>query len=754
MHKKEEKIIEILKDKKLSTLEKIQKLERDIPHYLDNRLFSAPQIVDYELLPIIGIILYKKQKYDNALPFLEKSSQIEEKSIPDHLKVDIFEYLANLYERKQQINNTIRILEMGADLAEKIDDKKGSLYFLSCLGTKYLQIRDFKKSIQFHQKSLELSIQMKDKKKESICLNHIGVVYYTIENYEKALDYFLKSFNLRKRGENKLYLANTLNNIGAIYHHLAKFEDSIKVLEQALELHTSINNKLGISNSLNNIGIAYDRMGKYHKALEYHLQNLKLREKSGEDNKISTTLSNIGNVYKNSGNFDEAKKYYQQSLNRFEKSMLDSDKVILFTNMGSVYLELQQYPEAFTFLDRSLTIAEKINSKDLIKAIYNLLSEYYYRIQDYQNSLKFQRKYSELQEEIHEKNTSKKILELQLNFEIEQQEKEKEIAKLKSIGNKYSLITKDLEQRIERKFIGESRSIKHIIEETLHVAKFKDTNVIITGESGTGKEIIARIIHHASSRKEYGFFPINCSAVPETLLESEFFGHKKGSFTGAINDKKGLFELAQRGTLFLDEIADMPLSLQAKLLRVLEEKKVKKIGSEKEIFVEVRIIAATNRNLDELITKEQFRLDLYHRINTFIIEIPPLRERPEDIEPLMKHYTQLYKNKFNMLNLRIDENLIEHLRRYHFPGNVRELKNLVERAIIICKNNILDESCFPILATEDKSYLTDNLNIKQNEERLIKAALQKTNNNQTKAAKLLGISRHTLIRKLTKIDKI
>ncbi len=758
--KLDEKLIAVLSAKNLSLSQKINNLETIDADFHNKKIFqnfsSALESLPtkkHKLLPIIGYIHYQKKDFEQAIDFLENSLKLHQQIISDKIRTDILEKLSNIYEIKKEKENSVRILQEGLKLTATNDDKKGELFFSSCLGTHYLQIRDFKRAMHYHKRSLEISIELKDRKKESVCLNHIGVVYYTIENYEKALEYILRSFELRKKGENKHYLGNSLNNIGVIYQHLEKFEKSVEVIEKALKIHESINNKEGISTSLNNLGTAYDRLEKFEKALQCHLKNLALRQEIDDKSRILSSMSNIGNVYKNSGDFAKALEYYQRSLNDFTDYLTDADKVILYTNLGSVYMELQNYQKAEKFFLAGEKIAEKIDSKESLKSIYNYLSDHFERLQEHKQSLKYFKKYTQLKDEFHQKHTSKKILELQLNFEIEQQEKEHEINKLKKFSNKYSLINKDLEQRIEKEFLGESKAIRSIIKETLNVAKYKDTNVIITGESGTGKEIIARIIHHASVRKSYGFYPINCTAIPDTLLESEFFGHKKGSFTNAINDKKGFFELAHKGTLFLDEIADMPLNLQAKLLRVLEEKKLKKLGDEKEIFIDVRIIAASNRDIEKLVEKEKFRLDLYHRINTLIINIPPLRQRPEDIQPLLNYFIEKFKHKFNIPELKIDNNLLDHLHHYNFPGNVRELKNLVERALIICDNNILDSSCFPILTAKEQAQEFTDLNIKKNEEQLIRSALEKTGNNQTKAAKILGISRHTLMRRIAEMRK-
>ncbi len=330
--------------------------------------------------------------------------------------------------------------------------------------------------------------------------------------------------------------------------------------------------------------------------------------------------------------------------------------------------------------------------------------------------------------------------------------------KLEKAENIGSLVSKELEGMIEKDFIGDSEAIKRVIKVALKAAKDKDVNVLVTGENGTGKEIISRIIHYGSPRNEQVFAPVNSSAIPSTLLESEFFGHVKGAFTDAREDKKGYFELANNGTLFLDEIADMPFSLQAKLLRAIEENKVKRVGGNKELPVDVRIISATNKNIEQLIDEDKFRIDLYHRINTIEIHIPPLRKRPEDIKPLLIHFVESLARKKNIEVPSINGNLIKKLQSYYFPGNVRELRNMVERALILHEGHELLPEDFPLKGDAKKESLSfDTLDLEQNELKLIVEALKRCDMNQTQAAELLCVSRDTLKRKIKKfrieIDK-
>jgi DNA-binding NtrC family response regulator len=325
---------------------------------------------------------------------------------------------------------------------------------------------------------------------------------------------------------------------------------------------------------------------------------------------------------------------------------------------------------------------------------------------------------------------------------------------LKRAEEKNSLISKSLEEKIDRQFIGVSPQILEVFEQATTAANYPDANVLITGESGTGKENIARIIHYSSSRKDHIFAAVNSSAITDTLLESEFFGHKKGSFTGAINDKMGYFEVCNHGTLFLDEIADMPFNLQAKILRATEEKVITRVGDTALIHTDFRIISATNHDIEDRVERKNFRLDLLHRLNTLHIHIPALRERPEDIKPLVEHFVKHFSTKLNKPDIRITNEVFDTLKKYDFPGNVRELRNMTERAIMLCKGNSLGVEDFRFKSHKtEKVVLNDEIvDLKLNEIKMIRKALQMCKYNQTSTADMLGITRDALIRKMKKYD--
>ena len=253
-----------------------------------------------------------------------------------------------------------------------------------------------------------------------------------------------------------------------------------------------------------------------------------------------------------------------------------------------------------------------------------------------------------------------------------------------------NLLVEDRFQRAHRgeAIIGESLALKELLRQVEIVAP-TDATVLLQGETGTGKELIARTLHQRSARQEYPFLAVNCAAIPAALLESELFGHERGAFTGAIAQKIGRFELAHQGTLFLDEIGDMPLDLQPKLLRVLQEQEFERLGSIRTRRVDVRLVAATNREVGQMVREGSFREDLYYRLNVFPLTLPPLRERPEDIPLLVRHFVHTYAQRLRKRIDTIPADALDALVGYHWPGNVRELQNVIERAVILTPDTVL-----------------------------------------------------------------
>jgi len=329
------------------------------------------------------------------------------------------------------------------------------------------------------------------------------------------------------------------------------------------------------------------------------------------------------------------------------------------------------------------------------------------------------------------------------------------VVELIRLRNENRRLRSDLMEKYQN-IVGKSSSMKRVFELIESTADARST-VLITGESGTGKELVARAVHYASGRAEKPFISLNCAALPENLVEAELFGYEKGAFTGAVRQHKGRFELADSGTLLLDEISEMPLNLQAKLLRVLQEKQLERLGSGTPIGVDVRIIATTNRNLRQAISEKSFREDLYYRLNVIPIHIAPLRDRMEDIPLLVSHFIEKYnaENKKNVES--IDEDVMRLLMKYHWPGNVRELENYIERAVVTASGSNLMQQAFPGELALGK--LADQvpgvkvgMSLQDGEKYLILKTLEQCEGNKTRAAEVLNVTPRTIRNKLAEYN--
>jgi len=326
------------------------------------------------------------------------------------------------------------------------------------------------------------------------------------------------------------------------------------------------------------------------------------------------------------------------------------------------------------------------------------------------------------------------------------------------IRQSYDQLSRELMQNLGLEIIGNSPQIKNLLKDISIAAQNPDTPVMICGESGTGKELVARSIHHLSARNAGYFCAVNCAAIPDNLFESECFGYEKGSFTGAQSAKPGWFEMADHGSLFLDEIGDMNALMQAKLLRISEDGQVRRIGSTRDRNVDVRIITATNRDIDAMVASGSFRGDLFHRINTFMISIPPLRERTADIPLLISYYLELICNKTGKKICSMEAELMDKLMSYSFPGNVRELKNILERAVILCDGKQirirhLRSDLWCCNPQSNPSSEPDELfDLKLIERQTIERALKKIGGNKLQAARLLNISWQALERRVKDMD--
>ena len=322
---------------------------------------------------------------------------------------------------------------------------------------------------------------------------------------------------------------------------------------------------------------------------------------------------------------------------------------------------------------------------------------------------------------------------------------------LESLRSTQKVLIADQDQGYNN-LVGKSPAMEKVMAIALKVAK-TDANIIILGENGTGKEVVARAIHRASLRSNNVFINVDLGAITESLFESELFGYKKGAFTDAKEDRAGRFEAANKGTIFLDEIGNLSQNLQSKLLSVLQSRKVVRLGSNKEIPIDVRLICATNMPLYQMVNENKFRQDLLYRINTVEIALPPLRDRLEDIEPLVEYYLDVYSKKYKIEKKRITAGTLKRLQKHDWPGNIRELQHAVERAVILSDSNILQPHDFFMEENSDRKnddFDPDNMNLEEVEKILIRKVVDKHGGNISRAAKELGLTRASLYRRIEK----
>ncbi len=378
------------------------------------------------------------------------------------------------------------------------------------------------------------------------------------------------------------------------------------------------------------------------------------------------------------------------------------------------------------------------------KQYLNFLVEYYIRKQDYQNAYD---QFQELLKKNREIETQYKILELESYLNLLEKYEEFKSDEM----SKRDLVSSIEKSKLEKSIVGKSLELRKVLGDSKIVANAHFSNVLLTGETGTGKELIAKLIHYNSNRRNKNFCEINLSALSPTLIESELFGYKKGAFTGALQDKKGLLEIVHNGTLFLDEISEIPTEIQTKLLKVIEEKSFYPIGATKPMQSNFRLICATNKDLKSLAEQDKFRIDLYYRLSSYEIVIPALRKRKSDIPLLVKYFIKIFSDELKRPEFSLTDNQMDLLLQYDFPGNVRELKNLAQR-IVICYHNgqAVDNVINSFITSREMNTELSTFNLEKIEKDTIIRALKRCKGVQSQAAKLLGISNNAIARKISK----
>jgi transcriptional regulator with GAF, ATPase, and Fis domain len=635
----------------------------------------------------------------------------------------------------------------------------------------YLNQSQFSQALELKNECISYFESQNNRRQLGLDYNAVSIIYRHINRLDKAIEFALKSVTIREELQDFASLAHTWLNLGSYYNESGKDVEALEMYTKSLELFSAVGDKSCVGQTSNNIGNIHLAQGNHQLALDYFISSFQLATEIDEKHLMAVTLENMGIIYSQHLN-DPAKglECYTQASALAEQIQ----DLYLYVTIQYLIVEVQnlagQYESSLAQLEQVSALVFEYKLEKLYARLHYLYADSYAGTGKYQEALEAKQRYCLELEKQHKAESIAKIAEMQTKYETEKKEKEAELLrqknqeieeqkaqlqdtldKLQDSEIRYNFVSEELTKNIRTTLIGTSEATRSIIEMISVVAHSDKTNVLITGETGTGKEIVARNIHACSKRSKNHFYAVNCSAVPDTLFESQFFGHEKDAFTGANAAKIGWFEIADKSTLFLDEVCSLSPEQQSKLLRVLEERSIVRVGSHREIPIDVRIISAANCNLLDKVNEGLFRRDLYHRLAIFVIHIPPLRERKEEIPLLLHHFVGLTGISLSKTINKIEKDIAVKLLDYDFPGNIRELRNMVERAVLLAGSSTLRLEHFLIPGQSSASaVISGNLTLEELEKQLLIKTLKATGFNRVQTAKILDVNRKVIERKIKK----
>jgi len=682
------------------------------------------------------------KEYDTVEPLVEEciSEAFTEKDYPTLVNCNIM--LARIYVSLNVKTRTIPCLETAINYAIESDDNNLLIFAISNYISYLCSIHAYSSAIKEEARILDLMKRVPPSKSSIDALLSIAAARNVLGNYRKAVTYLLKAMSISENIEAPKMKLIIVNNLSSIYINLKEYDKAEELLTKGLQVAKEIEDDYTITLINFTLGNLMIKMLKYPESIAYFDQSYMLLKQSH-----TFTVSFILDLYNNysmcyhlMNKVELALEYIDKAILLAKEKQYTDDLVQIEVNKTNLLISLNRYEEAKDILQRAIKHYTKFKNYSQLLWVYRSLARLYTLQNNYKKSYSIYCKVDNIADEYIRVLKNRKDETDSNCFEPHEVDfnsiQPRQVNRISS-GSSYG-------------FIGNSKAAQKVLSSALLAAQHINTNVLIIGESGTGKEIVANIIHQNSVRRNYSFIPVNVSALSASLIESELFGHIKGAFTGADTSNKGYFLQADKGTLFLDEITEMPYELQSKMLRVIESKKVTAVGSSKEFAYDSRIISATNRDPRELVSTNHFRLDLFHRLNTIEIYIPPLRDRTDDIDPLLQYYVEYYSKELKKSKPYLDISLLDVLTKYHFPGNVRELKNIVERMYILSKSMNWDAQ---LLCSVNPFILSQNEDkyAKQTpEDELILQALIKAKGKQKDAAVLLNMSEATLHRRIVK----
>ncbi len=649
--------------------------------------------------------------------------------------------LSEVYEKREDYERALSYFQKGLNLlSDEPSTEHARIY--NGIGVIHYHKSEYPEAEQQFNRALEVLSNVPDDDSLGLVYKNLGNVYYVQGRLNDALKFYEQSLSLGKRIGDVFIQAKVYNNLGTCYKQRNELSKAIECYQKSLELKERIGDVAGLAPSYCNLGMLYVRKKDFAKAIEFCQRGVEFAEQVGNLSRVAQSYINLGEVYAWQKNFERAIDAYQKSLQLAEGIGDVRVVAILYVDLAEAYCGDGNSNAAYEYYIRVMEILKAVEIPEVRAQSHYVLSLIHSQQEHWEDAIEELNQASGIFEEIRD----------QRGVEISQEELGK--AFLTQMNQKLAIQQELNSGRAQ--LVGRSKKFAEIGTILAKVAK-EDAPILILGETGTGKSLLARFIHQSSNRKNGPWVEIDCGTLSENLLESELFGHERGAFTGAFSAKPGKFELADHGTIFLDEIGNMSPELQTKLLRVLQEQEFERVGGTKTLKTDVRVIVATNKDLERLVKEGKFREDLYYRINVVSIPIPHLREREEDISLLAEHFVAKYSEEYSKKpTLTISDEVLDILLEYSWPGNIRQLENVIRMAVLMTNSNVIHPEHLPeMLRPKEKFESPDvsvGMTLEDMEKQLILKTLQQTNYNVTKSAKMLGISRRTLQNKMKKYE--
>jgi transcriptional regulator with PAS, ATPase and Fis domain len=654
--------------------------------------------------------------------------------------IETYNELARLCFVRSDFNGAIEYINDALDYCDKIKDQRMKAQLMGNLGTIYMIKDEWQRARENLLVSLELNTKQKDPINICRCFLSLGYVSILLREFSKAEDYLKKAYSL-------IYENSFVREL-AIYHEYSgefafiqgDFGEAENHYLKAIQIGEKIAPRSAIiSQAQRLLAELYAERGEFEKGLMSCEELLLASKGIGERMEEALAYRTLGRLYSQNGHPAEVKENFATATRMLEEIGVKFE-------LAKTYLDMSRsdsfdFWEKMKFLGRAEDLASRLDTPHHTAKVKFAFALLFFKNKEYENALDFLGKAKEIFEQCHERKDLEKVLEL-----------EKQIQAVFPLNG----VTKEFLPKFSPKDVITQN--KHMLEMIENVQRVKDSDItiLLEGETGTGKDLLAKVIHFTSSRKNKKFVVVNCAALPETLFESELFGYKKGAFTGASSNKKGLLDEADGGTLYLDEVAEVPFPIQVKLLRAIEEKEITRLGEVRPGKVDFRVIAATNRNLEKLVEEGRFRSDLYYRLSVIKFKLSPLRERKEDIPLLVEHFMKKYALLGGARSYVFDPKMLKLFLNYDWPGNVRELENDIKSLLAFVKDE--DRIPFELLKDSLEKFNTGRSTnqvsllsqIAEYEKEQIKKALAKSNGVKTKAARFLNINEALLRYKIKK----